>query len=300
MQIKQTSVMYGMVMGILTVGWTMMTMGQDITLQNFNRVSSLKPIAHTEAVPNIAATQRTTVKKSAVHQKPFKVKTIKPTTVNRIPLHSKHSHHAAVASAKKISVPQPSVAQTTVPQNPQPIIPVENAIWAESKEATPVQKTESGFSSTAAHLALAVLVALLSTCGVLGFIFVRSEQKKWKRFDVYNQRYLPMPKKETAVALPKKPIALQEPRRRDLIIAPALELAESDEPTARNDFELSRALQELKSKQRIRNVVTAKKNVKSKKHQIGNAKKIGTGIGEFELAARLSKMQARLAAKVMS
>ena len=106
---------------------------------------------------------------------------------------------------------------------------------------------------------------------------MRSKEKKTQRFDLYNQKYLPIQNMEAAAVLPKKAVVVQELRRKEPAFTSALEIepTESDERMVRNDYELSRALQELKSKQRIHNVVTAKKNVKSKKTELAMQRKSG-------------------------
>ena len=178
MQIKRTGIIYGIMFGVLTVGCTMTTVCQETTLHNFNRVSSLKPVAHTETVQIAATKQTTTAKKLAVHQKKSKMKTTKTATVNSVPSHKKYEHVAAAATAKKISIPKSTAVQASMPQNSQPIIPVENAIWADTKEAAPTPKIENGFSSTAKHLALAVLAALLGYWQCIRIYFCAFKRKK--------------------------------------------------------------------------------------------------------------------------
>jgi hypothetical protein len=286
MQTKRTGIFCRTAYGLLLVGSAFAAMGQENTLQNFNRVSSLNPTEHAKVInPNVVSTKK------------HKVKSAKVATGPVAPLQNKNYY---AAKPKKNSAPLATVTQTASMQNKQPIIPVSNAIWAEAKEVAPIPKEDNMFLSPAIHLGLAMLIALLGTGGVLGFVFARSKELKTRHS--YNSTSLLIQQNKSVVELPKKTTLKPESRRKEYAPATELEMETSDneERMVRNDYELSSALQELKSKQRIHSVVTVKKNMKSKKRIVGTAKKIGTGIGEFELAARLAKMQVRSTSKVMS
>jgi hypothetical protein len=301
MQTKRTGIFCQIVCGLLVAGSPFVAMGQENTLQNFNRVSNVKPLAQTQEAQGIVTERAKVVNPNVMITKKHKVKSIKVGTVPVAPLQNKNYYVATAAKSKKNSAPPAIVTQTALTQNKQPIIPVSNAIWAETKEVAPITKEDNIFSSPAIHLGLAMLIALLGTGGVLRFVFSRS--KELKTVHSYNGTNAFMQQNKPVVELPQKiTLKLEEPRRKEYVPAAEVEMEASDneERMVRNDYELSNALQDLKSKQRIHSVVTAKKNVKSKKRIVGTAKKIGTGVGEFELAARLAKMQVRSTSKVMS
>jgi hypothetical protein len=290
---RRSYILNGMLCGILLAGITFLAAGQENVRSASNHAAGLKPAVQTS--PVAASAQASVVKQKRFGTGNNKIKSYKNLPAFQTPLQNKPSYGASAVQSKK---KQWSSAVTVPSSHPQPIAPVSNAIWAETKDAAP--EKGNTFTSTAMHLGLSVVAALFGTAAVLGLVAAYSKKRKQvSSYIGFRTAVLPNSQvirrgEETAIR--------SEVRQKEYAPAAEGEMNSSDgeERRARNDYELSLALQELKLQQRISDVVTMKKSVKSKKKQIGTAKKIGAGIGEFELAARLAKMQGRSMSKVMS
>jgi len=180
------------------------------------------------------------------------------------------------SSLRKNTDAKPVLSFIPAPEtNVQPAAPAENR--AEMQDA---RLTLLGF---------AFAIAVLGTAGVL-YLVVRF-RRPLKQVRAPKR---PQPAAETR----KSTIELPEP-----VAANSLQLAknrpihqpeftERDEetPKHRGEVELALALQELKSKHQFKGLSKQAQKPVSAKKRLGQAKKLGTGIGELDLAIRLEKM----------